>query len=336
LPSTVVVVPDYLGIDQHGWRADASATAISIFHPPADPRRFAAWVSDYVACARAADGFAGARVSVQSDGHLDWGVAVTFRNADALDDWLDSSARKSVLADGEGLGHFRRATDLVIAERELPPGVAAFRHSVTPGKETDFVAGQAHIAANAASFPGAEGTVLFPPDASGQWMSVLRFRAAHQLMAWLRSHEREEALPQLRAHLTRNFSELPRSAPFGSTVRTDNGQTRITPAWKTAMLVLLCLYPMVMVLSRFLGPPLHRLGAGPWLTVFLSNVTSVALLQWVLVPALSRPFRRWLDPVEGVGVRISLVGATVVGLGYFAALLLFAFVKWLQFWDYPD
>jgi hypothetical protein len=34
--------------------------------------------------------------------------------------------------------------------------------------------------------------------------------------------------------------------------------------------------------------PLHRVGAGPWLTVFLSNVTSVALLQWVLVPAVFR------------------------------------------------
>jgi antibiotic biosynthesis monooxygenase (ABM) superfamily enzyme len=329
-------VPDYLGIDQQGRKSGACATAISIFHPPSEPRRFAAWISDYVACARAADGFVGARVSVQSDAHLDWGVEVTFRTAEVLEKWLHCSARKAVLAEGEALGHLRRASDLVIAEHELPPGVAAFRHSVTPGKEDDFVADQANLATNAATFPGNEGTVLFPPDASGQWMSVLRFRTAHQLMTWLRSREREQGLPQLRANLTRNFSELPRSAPFGSTVRTDYGETRITPAWKTAMLVLLCLYPMVMVLSRFLGPPLHRVGAGPWLTVFLSNVTSVALLQWVLVPAVSRPFRRWLDPVEGAGARIGLAGAAVVVLGYAAALLLFAFVRWLQFWGYPD
>jgi antibiotic biosynthesis monooxygenase (ABM) superfamily enzyme len=325
-------VPDNLGIDRQGWKADAKATAISIFYPPADPRRFAAWISDYVACARAAEGFAGARVSVQSAGHLDWGVEVTFRSADVLDEWLDSIARQAVIAGGESLGHLRRTTDLVIAEHELPPGVAAFRHSVTPGVEADFVAGEAEIASKAATFPGAEGTLLFPADASGQWMSVLRFRTAHQLMAWLRSHERQEALPQLRAQLTRNFFELPRSAPFGSTVRTDYGETRITPAWKTAMLVLLYLYPMVMLLSRFLAPPLHRVGAGTWLTVFLSNVTSVALLQWVLMPGVSRPFRRWLDPVDGAGARISLAGASVVVLGYVAALLLFALVQWLQYW----
>jgi antibiotic biosynthesis monooxygenase (ABM) superfamily enzyme len=50
------------------------------------------------------------------------------------------------------------------------------------------------------------------------------------------------------------------------------------------MLVLLGLYPTVMVLSRFLGSALDRLGAAPWLTLFISNVTSVVLLQWVLVP----------------------------------------------------
>jgi uncharacterized protein len=50
----------------------------------------------------------------------------------------------------------------VIAEDELPPGVAAFRHSVTPGKEADFAADQANLATNAATFPGNEGTVLFP------------------------------------------------------------------------------------------------------------------------------------------------------------------------------
>jgi antibiotic biosynthesis monooxygenase (ABM) superfamily enzyme len=103
---TVDVVPDYLGIDQQGRKSDACATAISIFHPPSGPRRFAAWISDYVACARAADGFAGARVSVHSDAHLDWGVEVTFRTADVLDKWLDCSARKPFLPKEKRLGTY--------------------------------------------------------------------------------------------------------------------------------------------------------------------------------------------------------------------------------------
>jgi antibiotic biosynthesis monooxygenase (ABM) superfamily enzyme len=224
---------------------------------------------------------------------------------------------------------------LVLTDRELPPGgVAVFLHSVARGREAEFVSAQANLTADSSRFPGYEGTVVFPPDPSGQfppdalgqWMSVLRFRTAHQLTGWLRSRERQDALPGLRAHLTRNFSEFARSAPFGSTVRTDDGETRITPAWKTAMLVLLCLYPTVMLLSKLPVSALEHLGVAPSLTVFVSNVISVVLLQWVLVPTVSRPFRRWLDPIDGAGRRISLAGAAVLVLCYAAVLALFAWM----------
>jgi hypothetical protein len=133
-------------------------------------------------------------------------------------------------------------------------------------------------------------------------------------------------LPRLRGELTRDFAELPRSAPFGSTVRVADGQTRITPAWKTAMLVVLCLYPTVIVLSKSLAPALSHIGAGQALAVFVGNVVSVVLLQWVLVPAASVPFRRWLDPVDGAPARITAAGAAVLVVGYAALVLVFTFI----------
>jgi antibiotic biosynthesis monooxygenase (ABM) superfamily enzyme len=39
-------------------------------------------------------------------------------------------------------------------------------------------------------------------------------------------------------------------------------------------------------------------------------------MQWWLMPAVSRPLRRWLDPVDGAGARISLAGAAVVIMLY--------------------
>jgi hypothetical protein len=102
------------------------------------------------------------------------------------------------------------------------------------------------------------------------------------------------------------------------------------------MLVLLALYPTVMLLSRFLGPVLADLGAGPWLSMWLSQIVSVGLLTWVLMPAVTGWFRRWLDPVDGAGVRVSLIGAGVIVIGYALTLTLFASVQWLQFWDYLD
>jgi hypothetical protein len=161
----------------------------------------------------------------------------------------------------------------------------------------------------------------------GQWMSVLRFRTAGQLTGWIRSRERLEALPRLRGELTGDFAELSRSAPFGSTVRVADGQARITPAWKSAMLVVLCLYPTVILLSKSLAPALSHLGINQPLAVFVANVVSVVLLQWVLVPAASLPFRRWLDPIDGAPARISLAGAAVLVVGYAALLLVFTVLE---------
>ncbi|WP_156661602.1 antibiotic biosynthesis monooxygenase [Mycobacterium sp. 852002-51163_SCH5372311] len=300
------------------------ATAITIFHPPSDPQRFDRWVTGYLASARHCIGHVSARRSVQGSGQLDWAVEVSFESADQLDAWLDSDDRQALLSDGQAQGCWRSAADLILARGELPPAnTGVFLHSVTPEKEAEFVSAQSDLTTVSSGFPGYEGTALFPADSSGQWMSVLRFRTAGQLTGWIRSRERREALPRLRRELTRDFAELSRSAPFGSTVRVADGQTRITPAWKTAMLVVLCLYPTVILLSKSLAPALSHAGVGQALAVFIGNVISVALLQWVLVPAASLPFRRWLDPIDGELARISVAGAVALVVAYAALVLIF-------------
>jgi antibiotic biosynthesis monooxygenase (ABM) superfamily enzyme len=300
------------------------ASAITIFHPPSNPERFSRWVAGYQACARHSSEYVTARQSVQGSGQLDWAVEVAFDSADLLDAWLDSPGRQAVLSDGEADGYWRCASDLILVEGEPPPGdVGAFLHTVAVGKESEFIAAQSDLTRSSSAFPGYQGTALFPADSAGQWMSVLRFRTPQQLMGWVGSRERREALPRLRGQLTRDFAELPRSAPFGSTIRVAQGQTRITPGWKTAMLVLLCLYPTVVLLSTSLSPALSHLGVKQPLSVFVGNAISIALLQWVFVPAVSRPFRRWLDPIDGASARISLAGATVIASAYAALLVLF-------------
>jgi uncharacterized protein len=291
------------------------ACAITLFHPPSDAGRFGHWVASYLATARHSPGHEGARESVQGD-RLDWGVEVAFGNSDLLDAWLDSAERRAVLREGEAQGWWRCSSDLIVTRGEAPANVGIFLHSVTPGKEAEFIAAQSELTRSSSAFPGYEGTAVFPADYAGQWTSVLRFRSADQLAQWMRSGERQEALPRLRGELTRDFAELARSAPFGSTIRIADGQTRITPAWKTAMLVLLCLYPTVMVLSKWLSPALGNVGVSQSLSVFAGNVISIIALQWVLVPAVSRPFRRWLDPIDGASTRISVAGAAAIVVSY--------------------
>jgi len=304
------------------------ATAITLFHPPSDPQRFGRWAASYIASARHTSGYVSERESVQGGRQLDWAIEVSFDSTQNLDDWLDGAQRQAALREGEAQGFWRSASDLILIEGELPPAnLGAFLHSVAPGKEAEFIAAQVDVTLASSRYPGYQGTILFPADSSGQWMSVLRFRTAGQLNEWIRSRERQAALPRLRGGLTRDFAELPRSAPFGSTVRIADGQTKITPGWKSAMLVVLCLYPTVILLSKSLAPAMTQLGVGPALSVFLGNVVSVALLQWVLVPAASLPFRRWLDPIDGAPARISMGGAAVVGVAYVVLLLIFTVVS---------
>ena len=67
-----------------------------------------------------------------------------------------------------------------------------------------------------------------------------------------------------------------------------------------------------------------KLGAQPWLSGSLSQVVSVALMQWWLMPTVSAWCRRWLNQVRGAGLRISLRGAAVAMIGYAASLTVFA------------
>jgi antibiotic biosynthesis monooxygenase (ABM) superfamily enzyme len=314
--------------------ATGSATAVTIFHPAADPRAFDGWLSGLRASARAAEGYESSAVSVH-DAELDWAVAVTFSCERLLHEWLDSDERRSVLKDGQVQGFWCRTTDLVLGDGiDDVPGVSAFRHDVASGKETEFVAVQDRLAGVSSTFPGYEGTVLLPPDEGNQWLSMLRFRTPEQLAAWLRSPERDRALPGLRSSLTKGFSAVSQTTPFATTVRVQDGRTLMTPNWKSAMLVLLVLYPTVMVLSRFFGPVLDHVGAEPWLTLWISQIVSISALQWWLMPTVSRPFGTWLDPVDGAKARTSVVGAVVIVGGYALTLAVFATVRWLQFWDY--
>jgi len=344
-------------------------TGVSCFHRGADEHDFTSWAQQLELAARSFPGFVQSQLAAPDNAIFDWAMAVSFRSEPELHDWLDSPARATLLTAGAARGLARISTDVVLSEAAVAPtGLGVFRHTVAPGKAADFVALQAELIEMSSGFSGFEGGTLLPPPAAApaetaatapgsrspdsspltsstavsapqeatEWLSILRFRTDHQLQAWMNSSERRGVLPQLRSQLTEDFSVISRSTPFGSILRIQDGSTRVTPNWKTAMLVLLVLYPTVMTLSRFLGPLLDNLGAEPWLSMWLSQIVSVGLMTWFFMPAVTGWFRRWLDPVDGAAVRISLIGAAIIAAVYLATLALFASVNWLQFWDYID
>lgn len=306
--------------------------AVTVFHPTNDSADFAEWAEELRATAPTATEF---RVSVLGQQHLDWGVGVSFADEDELDRWLDSDARDQVLRDGEARGILRATAELVIGgDGQGPPGLGMFRHAVAAGREGDYVAAQSRLADAGSRFPGFVGCCLFASAGDAESISLVRFRTEQHLVRWLSSDERTEALESLRASLTGDFQMVSGTTSFGMTVRTKNGRVVVTPPWKTAMLILFVLYPTVMLLSRFFGPLLDQVGAPPWLGMWLSQVVSVAALQWALMPWMGRWFSRWLDPIDGRGLRVSLLGAAALLVGYLVTLVVFATVHELQYWDY--
>ena len=308
------------------------ATGVVLLYP-AGNGQLQVWMDRMADAAGAMPGFKALRLAV-TDGGLQPAVAATFDTAEHLHAWLDSEASSAPNAEGV----LRKSSDLLIIEgHRLPPGTAVFGHDVIGGQAADFIAAQRQIAMSTAQYPGYTGTVLLPPapDAGiDHWTSILCFRTDDQLAAWSGSDERARRLKQMRTHLTRDFDTLSVDAPFGSILRIDHGRPKVTPMWKTAMLVLLVLYPTVMTLSRFLGPVLNDMGAEPWLSMWLSQIVSVAVLTYALMPLATRLFTRWLDPIDGAPVRVSVLGALAVSAVYAATLWLFAAVDWLDFWTH--
>lgn len=301
-----------------------------MFHSGGDGP-FSEWARTVAASAAVTPGYVGTRVSVD-DALFEPAIAVSFTGAKQLDDWLDSAA---VLRAAGIAGWQQAAPALVLAAGDPPPvGVGAFRHHLVAGRSADFVDSQRELSAAVEGFSGYVGSTLFADDTEA--LSVVRFRSDRQLAAWMSSRQREAALPSLRSSLTAEFDSVSGSTAFGTTVRTEGGRMLMTPNWKSVLMVMLVLYPTVMLLSRFLGPVLDGLGAEPWLSLWLSQVVSVVLMQWWLMPWASKPFRRWLDPVDGAGWRSSAAGAAVILLLCAATLLLFDSVTWLQYWDYAN
>lgn len=289
------------------------------------------------AAAQAA-GFVSGRIGVVDEGDFDRSIAVTFTDEEELHRWLDGDRLAALQAGGRVQGIHRLATEVVLVGDEPPgTGVVAFRHEVGPGREAGFLAAERRLVALCATFPGFEGAALLAlGPAPGEWLSLLRFRTDRQLLGWLDSAERQQALPTLRSQLTKDFAVITQRTPYGAILRVEDGVTRVTPNWKSAMLVLLVLYPTVMTLSRFLGPVLDGAGAEPWLSMWLSQIVSVGLMTYLLMPAVTSLFRRWLDPVQGASARVSAIGVLVIIALYAATLTLFATVSWLQFWSHPN
>jgi hypothetical protein len=165
---------------------------------------------------------------------------------------------------------------------------------IKPGQEKEYRVWADKIQKVQETFPGYIGSFVQPPQHKETgWTTVLRFDTAQHLSAWQNSPQRaaliEEASP-----LVERFKAQRVDTSFPGWVPNDPATGKPPNMWKTACLVLLTLFPVVMLELKFLNP--HLRGLPPALATFTGNAVSVLLTTWPLMPLAIRFFRPWLFP----------------------------------------
>jgi uncharacterized protein len=261
---------------------------------------------------------------------VDWVILQRFSSVDAAANWLHSAERLRLV---ESIQSILAGSDDVHVVRDGASGVlpaaasAVISTRVKKGQEVAYRRWEQRIAAAQARAPGFQGYRLEPPVPGVQddWLAIIRFDSDCNLENWLKSPERLKLLKDSEFFIERFEARIVRSG-FDQWFSGGKSGAPAPPVWKQNMIVLLQLYPVVFLFGMLVQQPLliDRIRMPFWLALFVGNVVSVVLLNW-LVPWANKGLGWWLQPAGQASMKTHILGASVV-VGVCAAWL-FAFSR---------
>jgi uncharacterized protein len=225
-------------------------------------------------------------------------VVSRFATVDALRNWRRGQRNRELIDEAAPLAEGGLVMQLVgqaAVEYTVQHGVAIVMVTqIKPGKEAAYRAWADRIQKLQSTFPGFIGSFVQPPQQKESgWTTVLRFDSATNLDGWLHSDARA-AMVKDSEDLVDAFHAQRVDTSFPGWVPNNPVTGKPPNTWKTAGLILLTLFPVVMLELRFLNPQLETLN--PALRTFLGNALSVALTTWPLMPLAIFAFHAWLFP----------------------------------------
>jgi len=193
----------------------------------------------------------------------DWVMVQRFQTLEQLGVWLDSDARRSLLAKttsllvDEGTTNVIEGTSAEPSPHDMVTEIITV--SVKPGMEEAYRAWVERIRQMEARFPGYQGLQLQPPIPGLQddWVSLLRFDTSEHLNAWLESDARRAALQEVEPFIDQREQQV--ATAFSGWFTFGDVPGQVPPNWKQAMIVMLTLFPVVMLELLYLSPLLQSL-----------------------------------------------------------------------------
>ncbi|WNV74382.1 antibiotic biosynthesis monooxygenase [Geodermatophilus sp. DSM 44513] len=180
--------------------------------------------------------------------------------------------------------------DAVAAAAE--PVTVTVARDVRADRQEAFERWAAEVLDLAARFRGNLGaSLLRPGPGSTRYHLVYRFADGESLARWERSAERQAAL--------RRGEDLTDRVDYAHVAGLDSFFTALTPSrpgprWRFTVLTVAGVFAITLAFQLLVAP--HVSGWPLVARLLLSAVVVVVLLGYVVMPALSRLFRRWLHP----------------------------------------
>lgn len=291
-------------------------------------RDYRRWQDEVTAAAAVFPGYLGTEATDLGQDEGDSTVIYRFDTVDNLNTWLTSETREILLRRGSELFDESASQQVLVGGSgdNMRFVTVVVSHTVRQEDEAEFLDWQRRLTEAEKRFPGFSGSELFRPvpGVKDDWTAVYRFATSAELERWLASTERAELLRQ--GERFQDFQLRKITNAFGSWFSFDAGgaESAGPPSWKTALSVLVGLYPTVVLLTLAISK-LWK-GAPLWASLLLGNILSVSLLTWVVMPVVTHALRFWLAPADAARQpRTDLLGL----LASVAFLALAAFVFWL-------
>jgi antibiotic biosynthesis monooxygenase (ABM) superfamily enzyme len=175
-----------------------------------------------------------------------------------------------------------------------PSGSATivFARKVAPSESQKYEAWLSAVSEAAAGFAGYTGTTIVrPATAQDEYVALVQFDDTSHLDAWLRSDARHACLDNLE-QIGIEREEITTLGGLEHWVSHLGTLEAPPPRWKTAILILGGLYPIVLLQAWIINPELSGLPLP--VGALITLIGSVALMVWVILPTFFRLLARWL------------------------------------------